>query len=117
MPRSVLFIVLCFVIGVTHTEEKMTAGRLGVVLCVALVLAAHHVIAGDIAGKLERIGSNSVTLRVSKQQSMTLLVDRDLRQDAARYLGRTVMVRCKGEEGKYRAVQVGLHPSYATVGK
>jgi len=60
--------------------------------------------AGECAGKLERVDITSVTLRTSDNQQLVLGVNPGDRERAAPYLGKSVTVQYRTEQGAMKLV-------------
>jgi hypothetical protein len=74
-------------------------------LVLALVLCAPLSCAADeLSGKLERVDLSTVTLRTTDNQQLVLGVNPGDRQRAAPYLGKSVMVQFRTEQGAKKLV-------------
>jgi hypothetical protein len=81
------------------------SGRWSGVLFFAFLLSfAQFCYGGELAGKLERVDLKTVTLRNSDNQKLILRVEGCDRKKAAPYLGKSVTVQFRIENGKQRAV-------------
>ena len=81
------------------------SGRWSGVLFFALVLScAQLCYGGEYAGKLERVDLKSVTLRSPDNQKLILKVEGCDRKKAAPYLGKSVTVQFRIENGEQKAV-------------
>ncbi|MCX5862691.1 MAG: hypothetical protein WCG29_01780 [Desulfomonile sp.] len=81
-------------------------GRWLTIGCVPIMLLVTDVsIAGEFAGKLERVDWETVTLRDLDNNKRVVRVDIHNRREAASYLGKTVTVEWQDEDGGCRAVQ------------
>lgn len=76
---------------------------LGVMLLPVLLSANQVCIAGECAGKLQRVDWKTVTLR-SNDKPIVLKVDPDVRKKAAAYLGKSVTVSFESESGQGKAL-------------
>ena len=85
-------------------EEKMWGRCWGLVLLALLLASACPCFAGELSGKLERIDRATVTLLDLANRRITLTVDTRDRSKAARYLGKSVTVVVRPEDGHQRAV-------------
>ncbi len=75
------------------------------ILCaVGLLGAAGNSAAEELAGKLERVGLETVTIASGNNKKLVLSVDRDNRVQAAPYIGKRVKVRVSKDQGKPMAV-------------
>lgn len=80
-------------------QGRCKALLLACVLCAPLPCAA-----GELSGMLERVDISTVTLRTSDNQQLVLGVDPADRQRAAPYLGKSVMVQYRTEQGSKKLV-------------
>ena len=71
-------------------------------LAVAVILlgAPSLCLAEEFAGKLERVDRQTVTVRGGNNQSLILRVDGDNRVQAAPFLGKSVSVDFRNEQGE-----------------
>lgn len=80
--------------------------RLVVILCVAMIIISSNSWAnGEVAGKLERVDVETVTLRDANDDKHVVRVDLENRREAAQYLGKTVTVDLLNEGGLCKAVR------------
>ena len=70
-------------------------------VCLAL---PHLCCAGELAGKLERVDRATVTLRGQDNSRLVLKADNTARQKAAPFLGKSVTVQFRNENGHKRVV-------------
>jgi len=74
-------------------------------LVLALVLCAPlPCVAGELSGKLERVDLATVTLRTPDDQQLVLAVNPGDRERAAPFLGKSVMVQYRTEQGAKRLI-------------
>jgi hypothetical protein len=76
-------------------------------LAVALVILGAPSLcqAEEFAGKLQRVDSETVTIRGGDDQSLVFRVDRDNRIQAAPFLGKSVAVDFLNDQGVCRALR------------
>jgi hypothetical protein len=89
-------------------EEQMRDRWLGILLGLFVLSTPQVCMAEEIAGKLQRVGMHTVTVLRSDNQTMVVQVRRGQRREAAPYLGKSVMVNFRTEQGKCRAI--GFRP-------
>ena len=77
---------------------------MGLVLPALLWASVCPCLAGELSGKLERIDRATVTVLDLANRRITLRVDTRDRSKAARYLGKSVRVVVRPEDGHQRAV-------------
>lgn len=76
----------------------------GLVLLALLWVSACPCLAGELSGKLERVDRGTVTLLDLTNRRIKLRVDTRDRSKAAPYLGKSVTVVVRPEDGHQRAV-------------
>lgn len=77
---------------------------LGTVVLCGLACASGSSFAGELAGRLERVDLESVTLRAVDDKTVVVRVERDHRVQVAPFLGRWVTVDVKDDQGVFRAL-------------
>ena len=75
-----------------------------IVLFVVLLCSAHVCAAEQIAGKLERVDMDSVTIRCSNNKTMVMSIERQKRKQAAPFLGKWVVIDSRQEKGDVKAI-------------
>ncbi len=81
---------------------------LGALLLASILVSPQLCLAGEFAGRLERVDLESVTIRDSNDKLFVVHVDRTHRYQAAPFLGKWVTVRFHDENGVCRAL--GFRP-------
>ena len=76
----------------------------GLLFFVFVLSCAQLCYGGELAGKLERVDLKTVTLRSPDNQKLILKVDKCDRKKAAPYLGKSVTIQFRIENGEQRAV-------------
>ncbi len=76
----------------------------GIFLFVILLCASHVCGAEQIAGKLERVDMDTVTIRCSNNKKMVMSIERGNRRQAAPFLGKSVLIDSRQEKGDFKAV-------------
>lgn len=76
----------------------------GIILFVILLSWGSVCGAEQIAGKLERVDMDTVTIRCSNNKKMVMSIDRGHRRQAAPFLGKWVVVDSLREKGDFKAV-------------
>lgn len=75
------------------------------IMCAVGVLGLTGISAAEeLAGKLERVGWETVTIAAGNNEKLVLSVDKDNRVQAAPYIGKRVTVRVSKDKGKPIAV-------------
>ncbi len=77
----------------------------GLVVLALLFVSSCPCLAGELSGKLERVDRATVTLLDLANRRITLRVDTRDRSKAAPYLGKSVRVVVRPEDGHQRAVR------------
>ncbi len=77
---------------------------LGVFLSASILISPQLCLAGEFAGRLERVDLESVTIRDSSDKSLVVHVDRSHRYQAAPFIGKWVTVHFRDENGVCRAL-------------
>ncbi len=80
---------------------------LGALLSASILVLPQLCLAGEFAGRLERVDLESVTIRDSSDKLMVVHVDSSHRHQAAPFLGRWVKVLFQDENGVCRALSFG----------
>ena len=78
---------------------------LGILLGLIVFSTAQVCAAEEFAGKLQRVGMNTVTVVGSGNQTVVMQVKRGQRREAAPYLGKSVRVDFRTEQGACTAVR------------
>ncbi len=83
----------------------MRDGWLGLLLGVVVFGMALECGAEEFAGKLQRVGIDTVTVVGSNNTKVVVHVKRGQRRQAAPYLGKSVMVDFRTESGECKAIR------------
>ncbi len=86
-------------------EEQMRDGWLGLLLGLVLVSMPLDCGAEEFAGKLQRVGIDTVTVVGSDNRKVVMHVKRGQRRQAAPYIGKSVMVDFRTERGEWTAIR------------
>lgn len=78
---------------------------LGILLGMVVLSTPQVCAAEEFAGKLQRVGMNTVTVVGSGNQKVVMHVKRGQRREAAPYLGKSVRVNYRTEQGSCTAVR------------
>jgi hypothetical protein len=85
-------------------EETMRGYWLGIVTALVTAATLQPCMAGEFAGRLERVDLQTVTLRGSDNKLVVVRVDQNHRLQAAPYLGRWVTVDFQADHGTFQAL-------------
>lgn len=76
----------------------------GILLFVIILCSGHVCAAEQIAGKLERVDMDTVTIRCSDNKKMVMSIERRKRVQAAPFLGKWVLIDSRRDRGDVKAV-------------
>ncbi|MDQ7781781.1 MAG: hypothetical protein RDU20_02815 [Desulfomonilaceae bacterium] len=82
----------------------MRDGWFGLLLGVVVFGAALECCADQFAGKLQRVGIDTVTVVGSDNRTVVMQVESGQRRQAAPYIGKSVTVDFRNERGQCRAI-------------
>jgi len=86
-------------------EEQMRDGWLGLLLGIIVLSIPLECVADEFAGKLQRVGIDTVTVVGPDNRKVVMHVKNGQRRQAAPYLGKSVMVDYRTERGEWTAIR------------